>query len=144
MNGRAVLPRQLVGAGVAAFDPHGRLLLIRRRDNGLWDIPGGRVEPGESVEAAAAREFHEEVGIVAGQLELLRVFSGPDFLHRYPDGNEVAWVTVLFRTQGPAVDPAAGDDAADARWFGRDALPETVGLATRRYLEVLFPGRGAP
>ena len=90
----SITPLQRVGAGVACLNPAGEVL-IRRRDNGYWDVPGGRVEVGEEVSAAARRELREETGLEAGELpQLLGVFSGPDTLHTYPDGNVVAWVTV--------------------------------------------------
>ena len=106
-------PVQLVGAGVACLNPAGEVLLIRRRDNGLWDVPGGRVEVGEATEAAARRELQEETGLEAGPLELLSVFSGPETLHTYPDGNTVAWVTVLYLCRAFSGRSVAGDDAAD-------------------------------
>ncbi|MFA7434552.1 MAG: (deoxy)nucleoside triphosphate pyrophosphohydrolase [Gemmobacter sp.] len=54
-------------AAVALIDPDGRVLLARRPEGksmaGLWEFPGGKVEPGESPEAALIRELHEELGI---------------------------------------------------------------------------------
>ena len=50
-------PRQLVGAGVLFLNARGEVLLVRRGDNGRWDVPGGRVEPGEATDAAARREL---------------------------------------------------------------------------------------
>jgi 8-oxo-dGTP diphosphatase len=81
---------QFVGAGVACINQAGQVLMVRRQDNGQWDFPGGRAEVGESTEAAAARELLEETGVAAHDLELLGVFSGPETLHTYPDGNTVA------------------------------------------------------
>lgn len=126
---------QLVGAGVACLDPNGTLLMVRRRDNGLWDLPGGRVEVGEDVEAAARRELREETNLHAAELSLLGVFSGPDTLHTYPDGNTVAWVTVLYVCRAWSGEPRAADDAAEVGWFG------PVSSATRVYLDRLPPGR---
>jgi NAD+ diphosphatase len=56
-------PLILVGAGVLIEDAQERLLLQRRTDDGLWSIPGGGVEVGETVEAAARREVREETGL---------------------------------------------------------------------------------
>ena len=129
--------RQLVGAGVACVNPAGAVLLIRRRDNGLWDLPGGRVEPGEATEAAARRELLEETGLEAGPLELLAVFSGPETLHTYPDGNTVAWVTVLYLCRAFSGSGVAGDDAAEVGWFGLEEIPASSSRAMPGYLNAI-------
>jgi 8-oxo-dGTP diphosphatase len=128
---------QLVGAGVACLNHAGELLMVRRGDNGHWDLPGGQVEPGEEVEVAARRELWEETGLHATATQLLGVFSGPDTLHTYPDGNTVAWVTVLYLCRAVPGDPVAADDARQAGWFRLDALPLPRSGATERYLHTL-------
>ena len=55
-------PIIMVGTGVLLLKEK-EVLLQRRRDNGLWGIPGGSLEPGESLEEAARREVWEEVGL---------------------------------------------------------------------------------
>lgn len=92
---------------------------------GMWALPGGHVDPGEDVADAARRELAEETGLRSDVLALVQVgpYSAPG---RDPRGRyvSIAYVTVL----DTAVPPAAGDDAADARWVPvRQALAE--GLA---------------
>ena len=116
----------------------GRLLLVRRADNGLWDIPGGRVEPGERVEDAARRELHEETSLSGGTLTLLGVFSGPRHRHTYPDSNVVDsnvvdWVTVLFVSPDARGTARAADDAAGVRWWPLSDLPANISPATGAY-----------
>lgn len=116
-------------AGAVVSDGAGRLLLIRRGrppSAGLWSIPGGRVEPGESPEQAARREVWEETGA--------RVAIGP-LLGRVVlpglDGDEYDVRDFAATLEGGA-DLVAGDDAADARWVTRAELTElalTPGLA---------------
>lgn len=53
----------VLGAAVAVFDAEGRILLMKRADNGSWCLPGGHVEPHESPADAAVREAHEETGL---------------------------------------------------------------------------------
>lgn len=137
----ALVPRQLVGAGIACLNEGGEVLLVRRGDNGHWDVPGGRVEPGESAEAAARRELLEETGMQAGALRLLGVFSGPETLHTYPDGTTVAWVTVLYLSADARGTVRAGDDAAEAGWFAATALPQPMSAITVNYLGLVWPGR---
>ena len=112
--------------------------MVRRRDNGLWDLPGGRVEVGEATEDAARRELHEETGIAAGALSLLGVFSGPDTLHTYPDGNVVAWVSVLYLCREFTGEARAADDAAGACWCAPDAPAGPLSVAAAAYLRLLL------
>lgn len=129
-------PTQRVGAGVAVLDHH-NILLIRRADNGLWDIPGGAVELGEAVEDTARRELREETALGAETLTLRGVFSGPEFQHTYSDGNVVEWVTVLFSADWNGESPRADDDAAQVAWYPLDALPTGLSPAAGRYLALI-------
>lgn len=129
--------RQRVGAGVALPGGRGEVLLVRRRDNARWDLPGGGVNVGEEIEAAAQRELREETGLTAGSLTLLGVFSGDAHRHTYPDGNQVAWVTVLYLVEQTSGETRAGDDAAQVAWWPLAALPEDVSAATEAYFRAL-------
>ncbi len=64
------------GVGVIIRDERGRILLEKRSDCGLWGIPGGSVEPGESVERTAVREIREETGLTVRVTRLFGVYSG--------------------------------------------------------------------
>ncbi len=95
----------------------GRIVLIERRNypHG-WAIPGGFVDVGETVEAAATREMREETDLEVELTDLLGVYSRPG---RDPRGHTVSLVYV-GRAQGA---PRAGDDAKAAELFSLDALP---------------------
>jgi 8-oxo-dGTP diphosphatase len=78
--------RTVLVAACALFDAEGRLLLARRPEGrsfaGLWEFPGGKVEPGESPEAALIRELHEELGIEVAKANLVPLTFAS---HAYPD-----------------------------------------------------------
>lgn len=96
---RAVLgtrPLVLPGAAVIVLDSQGRVLLLQRADTGGWGLPGGFMEPGESLEETARREVREEVGLELDELTLMGVFSGSEQYFRYPNGDEVFNVTTVF------------------------------------------------
>jgi len=96
------------------LDARGRVLLIRRGREpfkGLYALPGGFVEIGETVEDACRREVLEETGVKLGRLQLIGVYSDPG---RDPRGHTVA-VSFLCRVR--AARPAAGGDAAAAEWI---------------------------
>ena len=71
-------PIIMVGATVLITDFKGRLLLMRRLDNSCWGVPGGSMEPGESLEQTAQREAREETGLEIGKMSLFGIFSGPE------------------------------------------------------------------
>src|SRR2546428_8765233 len=66
-----------LGVAVLIRDDQGRFLLEKRSDTGLWGIPGGRIEPGETVRDAAVREILEETGLTVGITKLIGVYSDP-------------------------------------------------------------------
>ena len=104
-------PKLTVDAVV--FDKSGRLLLIKRKSppfKGLFALPGGFVEVGETVEAAAARELLEETGVRAKVQRLVGIYSQPD---RDPRGHVVA---IAFLMKARVAKPAAGDDAVAAEF----------------------------
>lgn len=112
------------GAGVFFIDPDGRALLQRRRDNGLWASTGGALELGETFEDAARREAYEELGLVPGALELMKIYSGESQHHVYPNGDEVYVIAAVHLcrewTGTLRVDES---ECLDARFFALDELP---------------------
>ncbi|HEU0130210.1 MAG TPA: NUDIX domain-containing protein [Mycobacteriales bacterium] len=110
-------------AGAVVRDDAGRLLLVRRAHEparGLWSIPGGRIEPGETPERAAAREVREETGL---DVEVGALLCRADLGGGY--------VVEDFAARAVGGTLAAGDDALDAAFFAPDevrALPLSPGL----------------
>ena len=90
------IPLMQCGASVIVENEKGEILLQQRSDNGKWGYAGGSVELYEMVEEAAARELEEETGLIADDLELLGVFSGPQMAYTYPNGDQVSNVDVVF------------------------------------------------
>jgi 8-oxo-dGTP diphosphatase len=80
-------------------DGRWRLLLQRRADNGLWGLPGGILEPGETILDCARRELCEETGFTAGELRLTGVYTDPQYDVVYPNGDQVQQYTVCFQAQ---------------------------------------------
>jgi 8-oxo-dGTP diphosphatase len=120
--------RRIPCVGAVIKDGDGRLLLIRRGHEpgaGLWSLPGGRVEPGETDQQAVIREVLEETGLAVDCGRLLGRAELPG-----ADGSVIDVGDYLaFATGGQL---AAGDDADDARWVTAaemDGLPLTKGLA---------------
>ena len=76
-----------------------KALLTRRTDNGLWCIPGGAMEAGESAAEACIREVWEETGLQVHVKRLIGVYSNPNQLVVYPDGNKVHIIVMSFEVE---------------------------------------------
>ena len=126
----------------AVWIARGRLLLVRRARppfRGHWALPGGFVNPEETVEAAVVRELAEETGLTARPTAIVGVYSGPTRDPRKPV------TTVAFRMSGRARVPRAGDDAAEARWIDLSDLPTLAFDHGTIVKDALRPqGRGVP
>ena len=116
-----------VGAGIIVEDPQGRVLLQLRSDNHCWSYCGGSIEIDERVEDAAKRELYEETGLIAGELELFGVWSGPELHYVYPNGDEVSNVDIVFlcRDFSGELKPQAGEVEL-LRFFAPDEIPENL------------------
>lgn len=109
------LPVAAVLAVVARDD---RVLLVRRAnppDQGRWGFPGGRIEPGETLAAAALRELAEETGVLAESGTVLTAF---DSLHDGADGRlAYHYVLIAVFCRWLSGEGEAADDALDTAWF---------------------------
>jgi 8-oxo-dGTP diphosphatase len=114
--------------GAVIRDGAGRLLLIKRGHDpgaGLWSLPGGRIEPGETDAQALVREMREETGLTVVPGRLLGAVERPG-----PGGSIIDIRDYAATVTGGTLTP--GDDAADACWAGpadMAGLPLTDGLA---------------
>ena len=95
------------------------VLIQRKNPPHGWAIPGGFVDYGESYETAAAREAKEETGLVVKNLQQFRTYSDPE---RDPRQHTATTVFIAQADQHPM----AGDDAAEAKLFTKETLPELV------------------
>lgn len=114
-----------LGCSAAVFDAHGRILLTRRADNGQWCLPGGAVESGESVAEACEREVLEETGLIVRVKRLVGVYSHPDQLVVYPDGNKIQVVALHFEVDVIGGEAGLSNETSD---FGYFTLEEMEGL----------------
>lgn len=114
-----------LGCSAAIFDKGGRVLLTKRTDNGQWCLPGGGVEAGESVAEACEREVREETGLSVRVKRLVGVYSHPDQLAVYPDGNKSHFVVLHFEAEIISGELGLSDETTD---FGYFTLEEVEGL----------------
>ncbi|MCK6583352.1 MAG: NUDIX domain-containing protein [Anaerolineales bacterium] len=107
-----------VGCSAVIFDEtRTNVLLTRRADNGLWCVPGGRMESGESAAEACEREILEETGLSVRVKRLVGVYSNPDQLVIYPDGEKVHFVILGFEAEIIGGELGLSNETTDAGFF---------------------------
>lgn len=113
----------LTGCDTFVTDSENRVLLIRRTDNGLWALPGGCQNLGETPAACAIRECEEETGYIVQLDSLLGVWSSLsyEFVHYPWKDNE--FVHVLFRAHIVGGSIKTSDESSAVEWFGEHELP---------------------
>lgn len=99
-----------------------QVLLTRRKDNGQWCLPGGRVEAGESVTEACEREFWEETGLRVSVQRLVGVYSNPHRLVEYPDGNKAHIISLHFVVEKVDGQLIITEETTEIRFFNVDEL----------------------
>ena len=84
--------------GVAAIirDEAGRILFQRRAEDGLWSLPSGSIDPGETPAAAVIREVREETGLQVEPVAVVGVFGGLDYRMQYANGDVAEYTVVVF------------------------------------------------
>lgn len=124
----------IVAAGILIEE--GRVLLSRRKAGthlaGMWEFPGGKVEPGEDPRAALARELREELGIETRVGEVVDVT-----FHRYDDADKSVLLLFFEATRDEASPEPKAIDVAEIGWFdafgldGAELPPADVAVVTK-------------
>ena len=106
------------GASALVFDEaREKILLTRRADNGRWCLPGGEMDPGESAAEACAREVLEETGLEVRVTKLVGVYTTPDLLIEYPDGNKIQPVAFSFEVEITGGKLTLSDETTEFGWY---------------------------
>ncbi len=141
---RHILKRPVVGIAAVARTSDGRFLLIRRADNGMWCLPGGTLEWGETLVNGLARELDEEAGVI--KHELVRVLGAWSDPMRDPRFHAVT-IGVECNVEPPAKPPKNPLEIREAKLFTEDDLPRELAFGLEDILAVArksAPSNAAP
>jgi ADP-ribose pyrophosphatase YjhB (NUDIX family) len=123
-------PRHSVSVAAAVINHDGRILVIRRRDHGTWQPPGGILEPGETIHAGLRREVHEETGVSIQPERLTGVYKNMT----------LGVVALVFRAHPTGGTPQPTNEATNVEWWTtnqiRTNMTETFAI---RILDALRP-----
>jgi ADP-ribose pyrophosphatase YjhB (NUDIX family) len=121
-------------------DEQGSMLLIRRTDNNYWSIPGGGVNPGESVSEAVTREVREETGIDCQIDGLVGIYSNPNHVAAYDDGEVRQEFSICFATRTLGGNLGTSSESSEVGFVPLDAISDlnihpSIRLRIQHYLE---------
>ena len=108
-----------LASGEAVVMRDGKLLLIRRTDDGLWALPGGITDPGETLAQSARRELLEETGLAGRVARLLGVFDS----RLWYSEKKIHFYHAVFLIEADDPEPRPSPEVSAAAYFGEDELP---------------------
>lgn len=114
--------RVVPAASAVVTDEDGRLLLGKRTDSTLWTIPGGTMKPGETVAETAVREVKEETGIDVEVVSLIGIYSNPQHVVEYSDGEVRQQFSVCFVCRRIGGELATSDETSEVGYFSPDEI----------------------
>ena len=116
------------GASAIVSNENDEILLEKRRDCNLWGIPGGRIEPGESITEGCKREFLEETGLEIEITGVVGIYTGPEKgfpLREYPDAL-VQLIDIVLRGKKISGTLEVSSESHELNYFSRSELPPMV------------------
>jgi 8-oxo-dGTP pyrophosphatase MutT (NUDIX family) len=104
-------------SAVLLISERNQVLLTRRTDNGMWCLPGGMIDPGETVVEGCAREVLEETGLQVRITRLTGIYSDPNELVIYPDNNQAHIIALNFEVDLVGGVMRLSNETDDIRFF---------------------------
>ena len=112
------------GVSAVIFDSERRILFLKRPRGGMWCLPGGRMERGESAQECCVRETQEETGLVIEIIRLISANTNPRSVVHYPDGNVHQSFILCFEAKVIGGELQAGVESEDFCWRGQDEIAD--------------------
>lgn len=117
-------PIMVTAAMGIIYDKEKGILFEKRTDNGMWCIPGGAMELGESIEEALNREVKEETSLDIYNPKLFDVEANVHMV--YPNGDEVYYTDIVYIIEEYSGNLNYDDESSELKWFKLDELPDNI------------------
>lgn len=127
----------LAGANVVITRDDGSILLQLRRD-GTYGLPGGLLEPGESLLQCAIRETQEECGVLFSDMQFVDIFSGSEYTFTLTNQDQINVITAVYHAdlkEGSGEIVINDEESEELRFFSPVALPENVDEEYQIYIK---------
>lgn len=124
-----------LGVNVAIINQQHEILLVQRQDYHVWCMPGGRVEPQESLAEAALREVLEETGIHVTVHHIIGTYSRPRWYDQFYH------IVLFYGTPETSTLMPQPDECRDVRYFAYDALPNYLLVGQRHRIHDVYAGK---
>ncbi|WCN36255.1 NUDIX domain-containing protein [Aneurinibacillus uraniidurans] len=131
------------GVAVIILNEENQVLLQKRSDVGLWGIPSGHIEIGETVSEAAIREVKEETNLDIRIKKLIGVYSDPNSqVFAYPNGKVIHFITTCFLAEITGGELRCNSsESLDVKFFAQQNLPQDLLNMHPRWLKDAFANR---
>jgi ADP-ribose pyrophosphatase YjhB (NUDIX family) len=145
-NPDAPPPNTIVSATTAfVLDEKGRVLLIRRTDNGLWALPGGAQDFGESISQTAVRETKEETGIDIEVVGLVGIYTNPHHVVEYSDGEVRQQFSICLKGSYRSGQTTPSNESSEVQWVEQASLEDlAIHPSMRLRIDHGFESRAEP
>lgn len=124
----------VAAASAVVVNDDGKILLQRRSDNGMWALPGGVMELGESIGECAVRETLEETGIHVAITGIVGTYTSPGHVFAYDDGEVRQEFSICLLARATGGDLRSSDESLEVGWFAPgevDDLPMVSSIRKR-------------
>lgn len=101
-----------------------KVLITRRTDNGRWCLPGGGMDPGETAAEACAREVFEETGLIVRVGKLVGIYTNPNMVIVYADGNRIQPVAFSFEAQVEGGELGLSNETTEYGYYSLDEMKQ--------------------
>jgi ADP-ribose pyrophosphatase YjhB (NUDIX family) len=135
----------VVAVTAVVRDEAGHLLLIKRSDTGMWALPGGAQDLGESTAQAVIREVEEETGVRTEVTGISGIYSDPGHVIAYDDGEVRQEFSICFYARPVGGEPRTSSESTSAEWVSPHQIPNlSIHPSMRLRIEHGLAQRGTP